>query len=298
MDIGNDIICIHCNTELLDNLINCSGQCNRCFHYTCVGFTRSAFDAYKKVVGLRWHCPDCLNDFKGFLEKLDELTATVNEIKALIDLGGMVKAAINEAIVATDSAGHFSGKPSAASTVRRELQDTGKKAKRRSNQRKSKKKVAKTSTPVTGTNKVSMESREAAENISLVSLIASDSIDDANNTVVPTNNNTNDNPSTRGIRTVETRTYLWLNGFHHDTTTSQIIKLVADTMNVEESEVICRSLKSGRREYTEFDQVSFRVGLKTKDLRDALTTDKWPKGIICKLFKSKNCSTRLPVKLN
>lgn len=123
-----------------------------------------------------------------------------------------------------------------------------------------------------------------------------------NTTMVPPSSNGRDSTrehvqSGQTIRTAESRTYLWLNGFHHDTSTEQIIKLVATTMNVQECDVICRSLKSNRRTYTDFDQVSFRVGVKSSDAKDALTTDRWPKGIMCKLFKSKNSKNRQPVRL-
>lgn len=68
-------------------------------------------------------------------------------------------------------------------------------------------------------------------------------------------------------------------------------------MKVREADVICRSLKSSRRTYTEFDSISFRVGLRAVDVKDALTAGKWPKGVACKLFKSKNLEVRQPVKL-
>lgn len=99
------------------------------------------------------------------------------------------------------------------------------------------------------------------------------------------------------IRTAEQRTYLWLNGFHHETTTDQVIKLVSSTMKVREADVICRSLKSSRRSYAEYDHISFRVRLKSTAVKDALSADKWPKGVACKLFKSKNSNVRQPVKL-
>lgn len=116
-------------------------------------------------------------------------------------------------------------------------------------------------------------------------------------TVVPNENDIDDRGSNHPIRIAEKRTYLWLNGFHHETTSNQVVKLVASTMRIQEPDVICRSLKSSRRSYTEFDQISFRVGIKSTDLKDALTTDRWPNGIVCKLFKSKNSNNRQPVKL-
>ncbi|KAJ6643667.1 hypothetical protein Bhyg_08631 [Pseudolycoriella hygida] len=102
-------------------------------------------------------------------------------------------------------------------------------------------------------------------------------------------------PPTGAVRTAESRTYLWLSGFHHQTTTAQIIDLVAATLAVKGHDIICRSLKSSRRTYTDFDKVSFRVGLKSSDLKDSLTKDIWPKGVICKLLKSKNYNNRQPV---
>lgn len=59
--------------------------------------TRTTFDGFKKVNGLRWQCEQCIDDYTGIWTKLDELTSVVNEIKSLINLCGLVKSAISEA---------------------------------------------------------------------------------------------------------------------------------------------------------------------------------------------------------
>lgn len=279
-------ICSLCNTELLDNLISCSGRCNKFFHYTCVGISRSIFDGYKKINGLRWQCPDCINEFNGIWTKLDDLTTVVNEIKTMINLCGLVKSTISEALRDHDSIIRSSDNICNSPTNRHEQQVVEKRTKHR---RSKGKKNTKSSKPVNSTI------IQTTTGVPLAHVVLESSIESSNNTVVATP--TIDNDSSQTIRTAESRTYLWFNGFHHETTTNQIINLVSRTMSVQRSDIICRSLKSSRRTYTEFDQVSFRVGFKSTDLKDALTTDRWPKGVVSKLFKSKNSSNRQPVKL-
>lgn len=278
-------ICLLCNTELLDNLISCSGKCNKFFHYTCIGMTRTTFDVYKKVDGLRWQCSDCMNDFKSVWSKLEELSTTVNEIKTMISLGGMVKSAINEVFCINSQ----TIRPTDNQRVPSTDQQITTKNKRGGNKRRQgkRKRIAPSSTPIN------------------VSVIQTTSSSQSQTTIIPSETSTVSTESTvipnvssaHQIRAAEKRTYLWLNGFHNETTVDQVTKLVANVMKVNEPDVICRSLKSTRRVYTEFDQISFRVGLKTTDVKDALTTDRWPKGIVCKLFKSKNSNNRQPVKL-
>lgn len=89
--------CSICKTELLDNLICCVGRCNKFFYYTCVGFSRTIFDGYKKVTGLRWQCTNCVDEFNGIWTKLDNLTDLMNEMKTMINLCGLVKSAIDSA---------------------------------------------------------------------------------------------------------------------------------------------------------------------------------------------------------
>lgn len=269
-------ICPLCNTELLDNLISCSGRCNKFFHYTCVGLSRTTFDVYKKVEGLRWQCTDCTNDFKGIWSKLDELAKSVNDMKSMISVSGMVKAAVRE--VFRDN------KPASCSSVNPNIQSTESHERKGKRKRNNRKKVPQSSTPI---NVSTIQPTASLQSLSQTTDPSAES--SANTTVVPNDIQT--------IRTAEKRLYLWLNGFHHDTTSQQVIKLVASTLCIQESEVICRSLKSSRRTYTDFDQISFRVGLKESVIGDGLSADRWPKGVICKLFKSKNSINRQPVKL-
>lgn len=273
-------ICSLCNTELIDNLISCSGRCSKFFHYTCVGMTRTTFDVYKKVEGLRWQCSECINEFKGIWGKLDDLTTMVNEIKSMINLCGLVKSAVTDVLRDLNPTIR-SPDAQPAKHLGQHNVITG--SKRRKSKRK---RNTMSSTPVNaGINHTAIEHQ--------IPLPHESSVVSSNDTIIATNANTAS--SEQSIRTADTRTYLWLNGFHHETTTNQIVNLVAKTMDINESDIICRSLKSGKRSYTEFDQVSFRVGLKSTDLKDALTTKKWPRGVICKSFNSKNYNKRQPV---
>lgn len=282
-------ICSLCNTELLDNLISCSGRCSEFFHYTCIGMSRTAFEAYKKVEGLRWQCRECLNEFKGIWNKLDDLTTIVNEVKTMINLCGMVKTAIGEAFSDNYTVIRSPKESIDAPKVRLEHPVANEKVKRR---RKNKRKVT-SSTPING----------SSDHTIMQSDMHSSAIDLLESTVVRVNNTVAqtvqcNTSQSQVIRTAEKRTYLWLNGFHHETTTDQVIKLVSITMDVREADVICRSLKSSRRSYAELDHISFRVGLKSSDVKDALSAGKWPKGVACKLFKSKNSNVRQPVILS
>lgn len=88
-------LCTLCNTELLDNLILCAGRCNKYFHYTCVVFSRTVFDGYKRVSGsLKWQCTNCLDDFNSLFTKLEDLTVLVGELKSSINMYGLVKSTI------------------------------------------------------------------------------------------------------------------------------------------------------------------------------------------------------------
>lgn len=246
-------------------------------HYTCIGFTRNTVEIYKKIDGLKWQCKTCSNEFKVIWTKLEELVSCVSEIKSMINLCGMVKTAIDEAFQAK-CPNSCSSEGNTATHPDHHKQTASGKTVKRQPPKKKKKKPSKSSTPVSSTF-IQTTTPQTQSNQSAVK----SSIESVTDTVIQAD--ANDGNSTHGIRTVETRTYLWLNGFHHETTTSQVIKLVASTMSIHEAEIICRSLKSGRRTYTDLDQVSFRVGVRTTDLADALTTNRWPKGVVCKMFK-------------
>lgn len=243
--------------------------------------SRTTFECYKKVDGLRWQCTNCVNEIEGIWTKLDELTALVNEINSKVNLSGIVKAAVGEVLRENVPIVRASNSP-ANLTVNPVCATVNKKK----NRCKRKNKKSKSSTPVNG----SVTQPNSSAQLTPSRLESSSSTLDI--TVVPAVE------TVESIRMAEKRTYIWLNGFHHETTTSQVIKLVATTMDVRESDVICRSLKSGRRTYTESDQISFRVGLRSSDVKDVLTTNRWPKGVVCKLFKSKNSSARNPVILD
>lgn len=109
--------------------------------------TRSAFEVYKKVEGLRWQCTGCTNDFKGIWEKLNDLAAAVNEIKTLINLGGLVKAAVSEIFRVDDPTARSNFDKQIAVTNHQRKRTTGKKIKRR---RKHLNTVGASSTPVDG----------------------------------------------------------------------------------------------------------------------------------------------------
>lgn len=108
------------------------------------------------------------------------------------------------------------------------------------------------------------------------------------NTQPPSQSQSTNVITNHGIRIAEKRTYLCLSGFHHTSTTQQVSSFVSRVLGLSEGDVICRSLKSGRRTYTDFHHISFRIGLRSTHIADALQQDKWPAGISCKLFNSKN----------
>lgn len=284
-------ICSLCNTELLDNLISCSGRCRQFFHYSCIGMSRTTFDGYKKVEGLRWQCCGCSNEIDGIWTKLDHLTNLVNEIKDSINLCGMVKASIGEFF--SDNFPDTRNSIHGHTEVDTFRSNTPKKVSRRNAKRRniSKKKIS--STPTENTAAQSMITSNDSSSTPTVILDSSGAA--LNNTIIPAGNNLDIDDT---VRVAVKRTYLWLSGFHHETTTNQIIRLKSKTLNVRESDIICRSLKSSRRSYSEFDHVSFRVGLRSSEINDALSTDKWPKGTRCKLFMSKNLHVRTPVMLD
>lgn len=233
--------------------------------------SRTTFDGYKKVEGLRWQCTDCINDLKGIWSKLDELASALNEIRSLVSLSGLVKSAITDVFRDREPTFRSSERDGGSSDRSKQPVTMSKKKKRRSKGSKR----HKSSTPINSTViQTTLESQASSD----VTIITTPNIDTG---------------STQPIRSVEPRTYLWLNGFHHQTTTKQIIDLVASTLNIPSVDVICRSLKSNRRTYSDSDHISFRVGL--TNIKDALSTNRWPKGVMCKLFKSKNSNARQPV---
>lgn len=67
-----------------------------------------------------------------------------------------------------------------------------------------------------------------------------------------------------------------------------MVSLVSKVLQINEKDIICRSLKSSRRTYNDFNHISFRIGLKAADVKDAFQPKKWPEGISCKYFNQKN----------
>lgn len=293
-------LCTECNTELLDNLIQCAGRCYKYFHYTCVGISRTIFDGYKKVPGLKWQCSACMDEFNHLSRKLDDLTALVNEMKSSINLYGLVKSTIVDVFK--------DGLPSENSLVSAaRVTPVNNKAKKKKKKQQQQRRSDTDSQPKQRHPPLSIESPSSNDSQAPDSRIESTPyrFDDDRDPVHDTSSGTNDenldetiidraNVTTRtqcseyGIRVAEKRSYLWLGGFHHTSTCQQVISLVAKVLEINENDIICRSLKSGRRKYNDFNQVSFRIGLKSTDVKDALQPNKWPEGVACKYFKRKN----------
>lgn len=284
--------CSLCNTELLDNLIYCAGRCNKYYHYTCAGFSRNFFDGYKRVPGLKWQCSKCIDDFNGIWTKLEDLTTVVNEIKSLINLSGLIKSAIADT---------FNGdmpveRPTVttAPMTQSDIHKKSKKKKKRQNKPPSKKdRIVESSQPTTN-DKANVPFNFNVSDPINATLQPNASNDHLHSTVIEHSILTNQHQRTisqsqdYGIRVAEKRSYLWLGGFHHTSTVKQVQSLVSKILQIAESEVICRSLKSGRRQYNDFQHISFRIGLKSTDVKDAFEPNKWPEGVSCKYFNQKN----------
>ncbi|KAJ6639525.1 hypothetical protein Bhyg_12271 [Pseudolycoriella hygida] len=167
---------------------------------------------------MQWQCTTCIDDFNGLWTKLEGLTDLVNEIKSMINLCGLVKSTVVEAL--SDS------KP-----------------------------IKQQKSPM-----IELPAQKAT--IATQPLNVPAPIDDY------------------GIRLAEKRSYLWLSGFHHTSTTQQVSSLVSKVLGIQEKDIICRSLKSGKRDYSDFNHISFRIGLKSSDVKDAFEPNKCPVGII------------------
>lgn len=305
-------ICTLCSTELLDNMIHCAGRCNKYFHYACAGFSRTSFDGYKKVSGLKWQCSECIDEFNRLWTKLDGLTDLVNEIKMMINLSGLVKSTIKD-IFNEGFAGMKSTAVDAVQSISKGSANKNKKKKKRQNNLQKQNRKAESSPPV---NSIfppvtksqqfqepfpynSNETHEVSSNATVVqSTLQMDiSNDRLSSTMIERSHATNLPPNVSvsnvsnhnfDIRVAEKRSYLWLSGFHHTSTAKQVISLVSKLLTINESDIICRSLKSSKREYNDFQHISFRIGLKSSDIKDAFQPNKWPEGIICKYFNQKN----------
>lgn len=286
--------CSLCNTELLDNLICCAGRCNKFYHYTCVGFSRTIFDGYKKVNGLRWQCTNCIDEFNGICTKLDNLTYLVNEMKTMINLCGLVKSAVDSAL--QEFVPTINSKK-ATNTIDDTPIPNNKKSKKKKKRKQNKHvRNIESSSPLNGNV---IHETPVSLNTSTVSLSSHTDVssDQLESTVIEADTRANSNSQqsnvhdhniNHGIRIADKRKYLWLSGFHYSTTAHQVVSMVSSILAVNKSEIICRSLKSSRRNYDDFHHISFRVGLKNTDIKDALHPNKWPEGITCKIFNPKN----------
>lgn len=287
-------LCSVCDTELLDHIICCTGRCKLYYHYSCIGMTRTIFDGYKKVSGLRWQCSNCINEFDTIHTKLDDLTISVNEIKSLINLSGLIKLAVDDAF---NRRGHISSDKSAELTsVSSAAHSKKKKKKKQSNadtqnisDSNGKFQSQPTTTPVILDNlPLDIANSTSPMNYSPNASLLDSTIVENVQLNSPLPQSVSDTQPTDEIRVADKRTYLWLSGFHHTTTTKQVILLVSRVLSLDAKEIVCRSLKSGRRTYTDFQHVSFRIGLRSSHANNALKSDKWPVGITCKLFNQKN----------
>lgn len=302
-------LCSICNTELIDQLICCSGRCKLYYHYTCIGMSRTIFDGFKKVCGLRWHCTNCTNEFEGIWTKLDDLAVAVNDIKSMITLTGLVKAAVDDAFKCRVSS------PIQPTPLTNVSHDSCLKVKKK--QKKKKKKDNNVNKNVNSRNAVrnpdssNKKSDYSTSPIRLDEHLQNDDtglqtcpvnssspnastatldltiIENVQSIPLPSQDLSVSNPG-HGIRVADKRTYICLSGFHHTTTTQQVVLFVSRVLSVNEKEIVCRSLKSSRRTYSDFQHVSFRIGLRTTYANEALQPNKWPAGISCKLFDQKN----------
>lgn len=313
-------LCSVCNTELLDHLICCAGRCNTFFHFTCIGMSRTIFDGYKKVPGLKWQCDVCIKDFSGLCTRLDDLTTMVKEMKSSIDLFGLVKRAIEE----VDENRNLPSRQTMLTEVPLSFRSKSKKKKKTksSNFNQNKSNVTDDVDENVTHNHVPKpllldallptdDGSTELSNVSPAPSIHDESIDTLDTTVIlnvqsssevstdvldttvtqnvqPSPQISNDTIINHGIRIADKRTYLCLSGFHHTSTSQQVIRFVSSLLAIDESNVLCRSLKSSRRKYTDFQHISFRIGLKSVHANVALQTGKWPAGIKCTLFNQKN----------
>lgn len=305
-------LCSLCNTELVDNLICCSGQCRKFFYYACAGFSRTFMDSYKKVSGLRWKCTNCIDESKGLRTILDELTKSVNEIRSMIDTYGLVKSAVTAVFeenmheTSPDINGH-TVQPVEKDNQKKKSNVKGRQNRKKKGKQSSSKPSINNTVPCENQNNQrseippfifdGQESFPNDESIQTIISLEDSSNEHLNSTVIrcatessstiqssTTQSFTKQNSNHFGIRIADRRTYLWLGGFHHTSTAQQVTKFVSKILSVDENDIICRSLKSSRRTYNDFHHISFRIGLRSKDTKDAFLPNKWPAGITCKPF--------------
>lgn len=235
---------------------------------------------------------------------MDELAAAVNDIKSMITLTGLVRAAVDDAFTSRvtpliEPAMLTNASQDSCPKVKKK-----KKNKKKSNvingnvnnrnavpnSDSSNKKSDNSQLPIR-LDEISIEETDKPANSSSpnASIVSLDSTIIENVLNVQSVNLPTRNPNTNhGIRIADKRIYIWLSGFHHTSTAQQVVSFVSRVLSVEEKEIVCRSLKSGHRTYTDFHHVSFRIGLRSTYANEALQPNKWPTGISCKLFNQKN----------
>lgn len=265
--------------------------------------SRTIFDGYKKVCGLRWQCPDCINDFEGIYKKLDDLTIVVNEIKSTMNLFGLVKTAIDDALKPYVNS---PSPPAISSDASHDVEVKVKKKKKKkmkSNRKQNHQCVHNDNDPADNANvpakPLQLDNLLSVDNTSTPNTVASSTPNTSDvtldSTIIENTPSSQLQPQTPNvidasddIRVADKRTYLCLSGFHHTSTTRKVVSFVSRILAINEDEIICRSLKSSSRKYNDFQHVSFRIGLRSSLVNDALQPDKWPAGISCKLFQRKN----------
>lgn len=209
----------------------------------------------------------------------------------MLNLSILVKSAVVEAINGGTEIKH-----QVTSNVRKAQSDNQqklkKKKKRRHNNSSKRKQTAESGSPST-TGRLPFNFNTTADLDTTiipatVSHISSDN--QLNSTIIgqPTQaSNITASSVSHGVRIADKRTYLWLSGFHHTSTVPQVTSLVSEVLGLQENDIICRSLKSAKKNYSDFNYISFRIGLKSTDVKGAFQPNKWPEGIVCKYFESK-----------
>lgn len=106
-----DNSCGVCGILVFDGFLCCSGLCGKCYHYNCVGLTKSALQVVIRFNSIHWFCDKCtsitrfrsieqsINDIKSIVTKIDEkinrspaaplllLSPKCNSIDNLLDFG-------------------------------------------------------------------------------------------------------------------------------------------------------------------------------------------------------------------
>ena len=86
--------CPKCNKEPTETekTLPCT-LCKNIYHTTCLKISNTAHQHASKITGFQWYCPRCntddtirvIRDAKNFLDKLEELTKQIEELKMKIN---------------------------------------------------------------------------------------------------------------------------------------------------------------------------------------------------------------------